>query len=529
MSDQYILQKSESDVTNPISEMNDSYIIRLPDSNFSNYSSSQVVFNNLASLANYNANLSLAESYIEIPYTVTMSGTNLPTDNQYALGLKGFMNLIHSYEITIDDQVIENVVPMSHIPANFRLLSSMSEDAMNNSSDEFNYKKDLDNIEYADKLGECNQYDNSVTDYGNKGQQERMEYTNFDPAETRNALYTNEVMTKARRQSYYKAATGKMTYFYMAIIPLKHLSQFFANSVLQKGTYLKLLLNVNTATTNLTVTTGTGAITAVSTTSSFNYCPYMLSKSKAGLDISAAITAVTIKSGIIQANATDATPFGTTCNFVAKFYKMDLKVESNYFSRKTRAITHEKFINSTLYNVAPGLEFDHLASASVNKMRYILIVPLLSANTNGRATPALNSTGSAFSVLNSPFTNAGQTTSFGANIQNFNILVNAIQHYKNPVTYNHELFTREIVKANAISGAHEMGINSGLISLKDFQTHMGFVYVDMKRKENELDDNISVPVQIVGINNNLNYMDYHIFICQEVVHTVDITTGKLVV
>ena len=108
-------------------------------------------------------------------------------------------------------------------------------------------------------------------------------------------------------------------------------------------------------------------------------------------------------------------------------------------------------------------------------------------------------------------------------------MINTIQHYKNPVNYSHELFTREIVKANSISGGHEAGINSGLISFKDFQTHMGFIYVDLKRKENELDDNVSVPVQIIGINNNICHMDYHVFISQEVKHDVDITTGKLVI
>ena len=127
---------------------------------------------------------------------------------------------------------------------------------------------------------------------------------------------------------------------------------------------------------------------------------------------------------------------------------MDLKIEANYFSRKVRTLTHEKFITNTLFNVPPNKAFDHLVSASVNKMRCMLILPLLSGKNNGRATPSTTTGGSAFSTLNSPFTTAGNTTSFSASVRDFNIFINAIQHYKSPVNYSHELFTREIVKEN---------------------------------------------------------------------------------
>ena len=54
--------------------MNDSYIVRLPDSNQGSYPN-QVVFNNTSSLLNYSDILSIiAESYVELPYMVTITG-----------------------------------------------------------------------------------------------------------------------------------------------------------------------------------------------------------------------------------------------------------------------------------------------------------------------------------------------------------------------------------------------------------------------------------------------------------------------
>ena len=105
---------------------------------------------------------------------------------------------------------------------------------------------------------------------------DRMVNTNFDPSETRNASYTHVDNVKHRRQSHFIGASGKLRFNYMAIIPLKYLSQYFANSMLAKGTYLKLLVNVNTATTTLGIDGSSKAITSVNTVSFFNYCLYIL-------------------------------------------------------------------------------------------------------------------------------------------------------------------------------------------------------------------------------------------------------------
>ena len=80
----------------------------------------------------------------------------------------------------------------------------------------------------------------------------------------------------------------------------------------------------------------------------------------------------------------------------------------------------------------------------------MLTVPMLSGKNNGPTTPSTTTGGSAFSTLNSPFTTADNTHSFSASVRDYKILINAIQQYKNPVNYSHELFTREIVKANIV-------------------------------------------------------------------------------
>lgn len=529
MADEYILQKSETDVTNGISSFRRSYNVRLADSNQGTYSSNQIIFSNLASLSNADANLSLAESFIEIPYTVSVTasgdGMNVDAGQEYMLGLKGFMNLIHSYEIMVDNNVIESTFPNANIPINFKIATTMSKDAENNVADSFNYAKDTDAIEYADILGETNYY--ATSGVSNSGCMKRMEKENFRPSLTRNALFTSATECGARHQSHCTFAANVIYFHYLAIIPLKYLSPYFANSVLQKGTYLQLTLNVNTATTTI-ITDATPNITSVATTSSFGTCPYIISKEGAGWTAVASKT-YTIKSGIVRANDGDPVPHGTACYFNAVFYEMNPEMENSFYSRKIREITHDKFITSVVRHVEPLASFQHLISPAVSKARYLLIVPVLSQITNGRATPTTTSGGTAFSPMLSPFTTAGcGTTCFGASVTQFNVLINSLNHYKNHVNYGYEMFQNEILKSNSVSGGQELAVSSGLVSMKDWLNHMGFIYVDLKRKTNDMIDSTPVPFEIIGKNNTKVPMDYYCFICCERITKIDITNGRIV-
>ena len=263
MSDEYALEKSMRDVTNAPSSFEQKYNVRVSDSNGLNYQSNQINFSNLASLTTYDSLLSLNETVLEIPYTVHINSTAdmaAVNTNSEAVGLKGFMNLISSFQVEMDNNNILNFSPQSQIPVNFKLLTSFSQDNVRTMGDVINFYPNDDAIRYNDILGEQCNYINDVN-YTAAGK--RVKNTNFDAAEATNTLFVNQTMVESRATSHYKGGTVRDIYFhYMAYIPLRCLSSFFMNAPLIRGAYFKMVFNVHTATS--TITTVTNAISAVS-------------------------------------------------------------------------------------------------------------------------------------------------------------------------------------------------------------------------------------------------------------------------
>ena len=113
MSDSYVLENSKFQRSNKDpSPFNERSVLRIPDSNFNNYTSSQVQWNNLSQLSTLDSFASLKEFTLEIPYTVSVTSTaamGTTASNVYALGLKGYLNLVNSLSVEIDNQPVVDI------------------------------------------------------------------------------------------------------------------------------------------------------------------------------------------------------------------------------------------------------------------------------------------------------------------------------------------------------------------------------------------------------------------------------------
>jgi hypothetical protein len=98
-------------------------VINVADTNNGTYSSSQIMFN-LPGLVTAEGYQSLANSWIEIPYVVHVRTSHELEVGSIPVCLKAeFASLINSYQITFNDQGVQNEVANTNVYNHFRMLT----------------------------------------------------------------------------------------------------------------------------------------------------------------------------------------------------------------------------------------------------------------------------------------------------------------------------------------------------------------------------------------------------------------------
>ena len=114
-------------------------------------------------------------------------------------------------------------------------------------------------------------------------------------------------------------------------------------------------------------------------------------------------------------------------------------------------------------------------------------------------------------------------------ISNFNVLISGTALYQSNLQYGFEHFLQEIRQSNALNGGLQMGLSSGILSQQEYESAYHYVFVDLSRKSNSANDDISRSIQVV-FNNAANYsMDYYYILGYEREITVSTQTGSLVI
>lgn len=117
--------------------------IQVPDSNFKNYGSSQVVFD-LSPIANSGRFFDAQRSYLLIPLVMSVSGdiVNDP-QNSFALSLKnGTHNLINSLSIQLNNDEVVSVQNFNNLNQNIKFLSNMTPTDISNQGDTLGFYPD---------------------------------------------------------------------------------------------------------------------------------------------------------------------------------------------------------------------------------------------------------------------------------------------------------------------------------------------------------------------------------------------------
>jgi hypothetical protein len=505
------------------------------------------------------------QSHIAIPLVLNV---NLSTacagsvENVFAASLKNsFLQLINSISLEINNCSVVNLTNLSNIACTFQTLTSASLEDSTNYLPSLNFVKDTaESITYnvnasAAGFGECNNVIaptlfNPTSGWGktsftqNQGRLARMVNTSFDPAGIAPAVsnYTSTTATQLSLKNYATQDTQNITYYILATIPLKSIHDIFRKLPLTRGTYARLILNTNCncSTTVTTNATGTAYTSCVSSTQN-GVLPFMLSPCGAGngfVPATGAATTVTATMAIAK--------FGAYSHQIqaSRLYcaLMDFSplYEERYFSMvPTKKVLYQDVLQFSSLGIAPNGTVNQLLSSGISRPRALLIVPILSAQTNGTkdirtntfsaGTNIAGSQTSTFSPMASPFTSSPATCMPFSTVGNFNVLISGVPLYSTNLNYKMEHFLQEIRSANSINGGLTIGMSSGLLSQTDYENGYGYIYCDLSRKTGQASDDISRSIQLTFQNLSNCYCDFISYIFYEREITISTSTGSLVI
>lgn len=566
MADEVTLQNSLQSQEN-IFDFQNRQFTYVPDQNNGSYPSGQIVFD-LASFANSGKYVDWSQSLLVIPLVLNLNaasgsfGNGL--DSAFAASLKnGAHQLINSLSVELTNNSVVNLTSFSNLDINYKLLTSMSADDQLNFGKTLLFSKDTAESVFYQGLntsalgaGECNnniKQSTFTTTNGwgataidsNAGRLDRMFYTSFDLSSSLvPSKYTNASLCNTNLKNYVTYSASNITYYITATIPLRILHDIFKKLPLIKGSYMRLIINTNTACTcNLTLTTSTGVITAMTVASQNGVLPFQItpcaSNSGQGWNASSC-TSLSATLGIAKCYNTSLTAVANHSLSQARvygcMYDMSPIIEQKYLSlMPSKKVVYNDILSFQVMNTAAGSNFSQILTNGISRARYLLICPQHSASTHGASTAAASTYSSTIVVptgtgpMNSPFSSSPGTCLPYSSITNFNVLESGVNHYQSNLTFRWENWLEEVRQSNSLQGGLQLGLSSGLLSQSDYENGYGFIYVDLSRKQSQASDDVARSIQIVGTNSSLVAMDLYCIIGYEREITISTATGSLII
>lgn len=561
----------------------------------------------LLALTNSTAGAGAATNGSFTPATVTKSA-------DFSIGLKNwFGSIIHSLTLDFNGTTVIQQTPFINMWNAFKLMTSLSwqdvdslgptmgfypDDALSftyQSGDTASGKGVCNNTNMSPpynvlgvKLGKyiagtqaklastANVANSYKSGLGNEGFLRRQNYVNYDTAgvvgsgQTFANLFTTtscDNMWKSyisrKTNGVDNGVSGVYVNSIMAFIHLKHIHSFFENIPLIKGAFMKLTLNLNNCSTNLsvaqdteteatiTVTPGAMTVTSVqnavgginplmiasrdvqsigiaSTTGGVARMDYYNGSYCLGSTAGAVTYIASISVGSTCLNSTqNSAAGGTITGTLAKniylyvpAYSFNSVFEQAYISSPIKKIIYEDVYQYQVTNVSSGQQINNLLTNGIANLRSVLLLPFYSASDSNH----LCATG--VPVYQSPYDPAGcGCTSPLALLSNFNIVVSGQNAIYNTERYGFEQFINQTYGANAINAGMTSGLNSSLINQQSWELEYCYYYVDVSRML-PVEQQVPKSVQVIGQNSSTRALDLWCFLSYGCEISLDILSGS---
>lgn len=494
-----------------------------------------------------------------------------------------YQHLIHQMEILCNGKVCEQMQPFISVMKNFQLLSTMSATDLKSMNICLGMSDTLDNEKSVQwktttavagtaqiGVGLCNNkaFDAAV---GSTEQQllqkvfqndgtvngaiqkrvSRITDASKGNGTSFNGIYGNNtangstpaIMSATQLsqeiKSYYTVNNNVMTYFDVALIPLKYVSDFIDKLGLVKKLDLIIRAYINTGSLSVPVLSPNDPNTSYGpfTNSTFsNTCPFTvnyLSGTNANGGIPAATTY--IAAGLFVAKTPTTSIGAASCNLAASNLNHPMAACRCYYSQvaldPSRALSYlqentqkqivfEQVLFNQYSNITSGSAFSQLVQSGIRNPMSVLIVPFIS---NQCSTQVAGGTAIGFNQYGSPFDTCPASyapislTNLSVNLGGTNIL-NA------SLSYTYENFLSQIITAESLTSA-DIGVATGIITQQWWESNRVY-FVDLARAaaaDREMARNLTVSFN----NNTLIPIDIMIFTVYLDKVVLNIQTGQL--
>ena len=546
------------------------------------YSSNQAVIDT-SQFSNSNKWIGYRESYFTIPMLMTLTQTSASanffaslTANScdYALGLKNWYgSIIHSFSVDLAGTTIIQQTPFQSLWNSFKLLTTLSyQDLLTDGPSIGFYPDNSSGWFYLNAVnpsgsGVCNNQNFFTTpvvsgavnslELSNSGLYQRQRAWNFNVSGLTgpNGSAFTTMITQSNLQLVYRSsvltgtnvvgsagARGLWQAQIVGQVFLRHLHSFFDKIPLVKGMFMKMTLNLNNSSTQVSVVQSAGASATSMTQSLANssfplggLCPIMFSSGLANNGfaniIAANATVVVAASLYVGARCYESNGIaagGQTTGYVnnltlsAPCYTFNPAFEGAYLSNAVRKIDYEDIYQYQVLGITKGANFNNLVSNGIAGIKSVLVIPFHSAQASA------NQTNLSIPPLQSVFDTAGGgTTSPLTYLNNFNCVISGQNAIYNTQKYTYEAFLNQLNGQNSVNGNQIDGLGSGLISQTDFENCYNYFYVNVERCL-PIEKGVSKSVSVVGQNISEWTIDLYVFVCYSVSVSINILLGQRV-
>ena len=518
--------------TVPFYDKNYTYITD-STSNSGSFSSGQVQFD-LSTLNSQSQWINLVESVIELPIkitaTITTAGSGSETTKTIAaintaVIKNGWHQFIDGCQLIINGNTIQSTQPFENVAAQFRILSTWSQDTLQKWGTTCGFALDDCTADTVNTISNTHGLGNSAASVAtsvkgfdavnnqstlyNKGVAARAMMTNYNisppSANLQTTILGAAAMKTAGRNHVGSTAAGSNTAntsiysaYYMATVRCKDLLDIndFPQVKNLKG---YLYLSFNSTQINLTGTAGSATLSAVSVTpSTGRTCPILINNSSTGILLGNYATTAPVVQIVASVDGTttgaigSAGPLLTSARLLVPYYLANPRTDSALSQSNKFFSTMEKIVNPI--TVSAGSSINYTISVGIPNPRKLLLLPMW------------QNLGGTLYLTNpevSPFDSVPGTSGPFAVLNNLQVYLGNKPLYQNPIQYDFEQWNNE----NSALGLNGQLINeqsSGLLSEQLFEQNHRFYYVDLSRRM-ESEDGASKSVQVSFQNPSANF------------------------
>lgn len=439
---------------------------------------SQIVFN-MSTIGTTQKWLSYAESYIQIPYVVSMkSSSNLEASMTAAkanlmVSPKDFFGqIIDSISVEVNGRTVHQQQSFNNVHSYFKAITSIDNDYLTKNSSTtgiFLDTIDKKNISIANTtFAPTGVYVNNESSSVVTRNAEIISTGNL------NVLNTSSLdAVKSAGGSYYTtngiAAENRIYYWViMCLVKLSDITDFFNKLPICKCTDIRLLLNYNASDVNLAMSAA-GAITGSTVVQvSGNTCPYTVQMATAVVAAPAAPYIMNFKSGVMRTTQGDPGITLSACRLYVPVYEISPATALNMIKMKPRTtVNYNDVYTYQISNKESTADVVETISTGIINAKYIVVIPF------PNVTPL---------AWQSPFDTAPATSS-NIVLQNFQVQVGGRNVFRADVKYDYNMFMDELSKINALEGNNNNSMNSGVLRQYLFQNSHRLYVADLSRHE----------------------------------------------